>query len=59
MCELKTTKSLSDRWMEYDRTVGYFQLLNYGVIFLDEYNLPIDNENELEELYKQYQEAQA
>lgn len=36
--------------VEVRRMVALSQLANYGVIFLDEYDLPIDDEYELEEL---------
>ena len=47
---LKTTKKINSEWSEYDRMVALSQLTNYGVIFLDAYDLPIDDEYELEEL---------
>ena len=47
---VKTTKKINSEWSEYDRIVALSQLTNYGVIFLDAYDLPIDDEYELEEL---------
>lgn len=47
---VKTTKKINSEWSEYDRMVALSQLTNYGVIFLDAYDLPIDDEYELEEL---------
>lgn len=47
---MKTIKKINGEWSKYDRMVALSQLANYGVIFLDEYDLPIDDEYELEEL---------
>ena len=47
---VRTTKKINSEWSEYDRMVALSQLTNYGVIFLDAYDLPIDDEYELEEL---------
>ena len=54
---MKTRKTVSESWNEYEQVVGGNQLLNFGIIFLDKYNKPIDNEYELEELYEKYQEV--
>lgn len=54
---MRTRKTVSESWSEYEQVVGRNQLLNFGVIFLDKYNKPIDNEYELEELYEKYQEV--
>ena len=51
---MKTTTKISEKWNDYDKKVAQCQLNNYGVIFLDEYGFPIDDEYELEELYEQY-----
>lgn len=47
---MKTAKEISSEWPEYDKMIALSQLTNYGVIYLDEYNLPIDDEYLLEEL---------
>jgi hypothetical protein len=47
---MKTTKKINCEWSKYDRMVASSQLANYGVIFLDEYDLPIDDDYELEEM---------
>lgn len=49
---MKTAKEISSEWPEYDKTIALSQLTNYGVIYLDEYNLPIDDEYLLEEIVK-------
>lgn len=49
---MKTAKEISSEWPEYDKMIALSQLTNYGVIYLDEYNLPIDDEYLLEELVK-------
>lgn len=51
---MKTRKTNNIRWNEYDKLVGRNQLLNYGVIFIDKYGYPIDNEYELEELNQKF-----
>lgn len=50
---MKTAKEISSEWPEYDKMIALSQLTNYGVIYLDEYNLPIDDEYLLEELVKE------
>lgn len=37
---MKTAKEISSEWPEYDKMIALSQLTNYGVIYLDEYNLP-------------------
>jgi len=51
---MKTRKTVNDNWNEYDKAVGRNQLLNYGIIFIDKYGSPIDNEYELEELNQKF-----
>ena len=51
---MKTRKTVNDNWNEYDKVVGRNQLLNYGIIFIDKYGSPIDNEYELEELNQKF-----
>lgn len=52
---MKTRKTINKSWNEYDMTQGKIQLMNYGIIFLDEYGCPIDDEYYLEELNEKYQ----
>lgn len=47
---MKTTIEINENWSEYDKNVARCQMLNYGKIYLDEYDVPIDNEYLLEEL---------
>ena len=49
---MKTNK-IDMAWSEYDRTVAECQLANYGVIYLDEYGLPIDDIYLTDELNEQ------
>ena len=49
---MNTTKKINNEWSEYDRMVALSQLANYGVIYLDEYDAPVDDEYLLEELAK-------
>lgn len=51
---MKTAKIINESWNSYDKTVAGTQLNNFGVIFLDDFGSPIDDEFELEELYEQY-----
>lgn len=51
---MKKRKTINENWNEYDKSVGRSQLSNYGIIFIDEYDSPIDNEFELEELNKKF-----
>lgn len=50
---MKKTVKINPNWTEYDKSVGQCQLINYGVIYLDEYDLPIDDEYLLEDLYEE------
>ena len=43
---------------DYDRSVMKGQIATYGMIFLDEYGKPVDNEYEQEERFAQYQAEQ-
>ena len=49
--KMKTTKEINKEWSAYDQSVAKCHLANYGVIFLDSFGFPIDNEYETEELY--------
>ena len=48
-----TVKEINMNWSEYDRCVAECQLANYGVIYLDEYGLPIDDIYLTDELNEQ------
>lgn len=50
---MKKTVTINPNWTAYDKSVGQSQLANYGVIYLDEYDLPIDDEYLLEDLYEE------
>lgn len=49
---MKSTKAINPNWTAYDKSVAECQLTNYGVIYLDCYGQPIDDEYLLEELYE-------
>ncbi|MCC2256176.1 hypothetical protein LKD70_17480 [Ruminococcus sp. CLA-AA-H200] len=49
-----TAKAINDNWSEYDKKVAQCHLANYGIIFLDSYGCPIDDEYATEELYEAY-----
>lgn len=51
---MRTTNRINKNWNEYDKVVGRNQLSNYGIIFIDKYSSPIDNEYELEELNQKF-----
>lgn len=50
---MRITDKINEAWGEYDKTVGRTHLENWGIIFLDEYGCPVDNEFDLEELAKE------
>ena len=47
---MKTTTEISSEWTDYDRLVAESHICNYGIIYLDEYGYPIDNEELIEEI---------
>ena len=51
---IRTATTINPCWSEYDQTVASCHLANYGIIFLDEYDYPIDNEYRLEDLNNEY-----
>lgn len=42
---MKTRKTINKNWSAYDQTVAKCHLDNWGVIYLDEYNQPMDVED--------------
>lgn len=50
---IRVSHSINLDWNEYDTSVGTCQLENWGIIFLDDYDLPIDDEYYQEYLYDQ------
>ena len=53
---VRTVKQINPEWSDYDKSVARCHMENYGVIYLDEYGCPIDNEYELEELEREGKE---
>lgn len=49
---MKTTKEIDKSWSVYDQRVAKCHLTNYGVIFLDEYDAPIDDIFLTDELFE-------
>lgn len=46
-------KEINPTWDNYDKTVAQCHLKNVGVIIVDtEYHNPIDNEHDLDEIYR-------
>lgn len=41
---MNTTTTIDPAWSDYDKTVATCHLHNWGVIYLDEYEQPIDVE---------------
>lgn len=44
----RMTNEINNAWSEYDKIVGNIHLGRYGVIIIDIYGFPIDNEFDLE-----------
>lgn len=59
MNNLKTTKTIKSTWTQYEKVVATGQLMDFGIIFLDEYGCPIDDEYETNELYSIYKSLEA
>lgn len=53
---IKTVREINPAWSDYDKSVARCHMENYGVIYLDEFDCPIDNEYELEELEREGKE---
>ena len=47
---MKTTKKINAKWSAYDKMVAKGQMADYGVIYLDQYGCPIDDEYLIEEI---------
>lgn len=45
------TTAIQKWWNDYNQTAAICQLNNNGVIFLDDYDCPIDNQPKIEELF--------
>jgi len=52
---MNITTAIDYDWCNYDKVVGECQLISFGVIFLDNYGCPIDDDFELDELWAEYQ----
>ena len=50
--EMNTTKEINSAWSAYDQSVAKCHLINYGIIFLDKYGVPIDDEFLTDELFE-------
>jgi hypothetical protein len=48
MFEYNCVLEINECWCAYDKTVAECHLANYGKIYVDEYNQPIDDEYLLE-----------
>ena len=53
MIKYTLTKEVNPNWSNYDKVVANNHLTNYGTIILDEYDCPIDNEYDIDEIVKQ------
>ena len=47
---MNITTQMNYAWKEHEKHIAKNQLHSYGKIFLDENNLPIHDENKIEEL---------
>ena len=52
--EYEVLMQINNSWSKYDMQVAECQLDDYGLIFIDTYGLPIDDFDELEQLYSDY-----
>ena len=51
--EFDTVTEINPEWSDYDKTIAECHLANTGVVIVDtEYGQPIDNEYDLEEIYR-------
>ena len=51
--EFNTVKEINPEWSDYDKTIAECHLANTGVVIVDtEHGQPIDNEYDLEEIYR-------
>ena len=50
---IKITDKIDAEWNKYDAAIGQSHLDNWGIIFLDEFGLPVDNSFELEEMARE------
>ena len=51
--EFDTVTEIDPEWSDYDKTIAGCHLANAGVVIVDtEYGQPIDNEHDLEEIYR-------
>ena len=48
--EYDVVHQIDQHWNNYDKSVASAHLTNYGLIYIDEYGQPIDNEYDLEEI---------
>lgn len=51
--EFDTVTEIDPEWSDYDKTIAGCHFANAGVVIVDtEYGQPIDNEHDLEEIYR-------
>ena len=56
--EFNTVKEINPEWSDYDKTIAECHLANTGVVIVDtEHGQPIDNEYDLEEIYRLLEKA--
>lgn len=51
--DVATTTEIDESWIDYDKSVARTHLHNFGVIFLDDYGAPIDDEYWIEEILEE------
>ena len=58
--EFSLMNKIDPGWSDYDKTVASCHLANTGVVIVDtEYGQPIDNEHDLDEIYRILEEKNA
>lgn len=48
--EYQLTDAINERWMGYHKKVAESHLTNYGVVIVDEYGNPIDNQFDIDQI---------
>ena len=48
------TTTIQKDWSDYNKTLAICQMDNNGVIFLDDYGCPIDNEFQVDEMFEDF-----
>ena len=52
--KMSVTTTIQKDWSDYNKTLAICQMDNNGVIFLDDYGCPIDNEFQVDEMFENF-----